>query len=94
MVFYFDHSIFRWVCTSGKETDLEKTDELALDVLNEIVRGGVPKDIEQQYSDNIKWISEASKHRMVVGSQVKMFIMLIHTFHVFLKFNGLTNDNL
>ena len=67
---------FRWVCTSGKETDLVKTDELALEVLNEIVRGGVPKDIEQQYSDNIKWISEASKHRMVVGSQVIKYIIM------------------
>ena len=73
-----DYSIFRWVCTSGKESDLVKTDELALDVLNEIVRGGVPKVIEQQYSDNIKWISEASKHKMVVGSQVINIFLNIH----------------
>ena len=39
-------------------------------MLNEIVKGGVPKDIELQYSDNIRWITEASKHKMVVGSQV------------------------
>ena len=70
-MFYIDFSIFRWVCTSGKETDLLKTDELALEVLNDIVKQGVPKNIEQQYSDNIKWITEASKHRMVVGSQVQ-----------------------
>jgi len=71
-IFSLGFGPFRWVCTSGKETDLVKTDELALEVLNEIVRGGVPKDIEQQYSDNIKWISEASKHRMVVGSQARI----------------------
>ena len=38
------------------------------------MKEGVPKEIEQQYSDNIKWISEASKHKMVVGSQVLFLI--------------------
>ena len=59
------------MCTSGLPSDLETTDRLALEVLEGIVKKGVPKEIEQQYTDNIKWISEASKHKMVVGSQVK-----------------------
>ena len=63
----------RWVCTSGDPKDLETTDKLAFEVLSSIVAKGVPKEIEQQYNDNIKWITEASKHKMVVGSQVKMF---------------------
>ena len=62
----------RWVCTSGLPSDLETTDRLALEVLEGIVKEGVPKEIEQQYSDNIKWITEASKHKMVVGSQVRL----------------------
>ena len=62
----------RWVCTSGESEDLETTDKLALEVLKNIVAKGVPTEIEQQYNDNIKWITEASKHKMVVGSQVQM----------------------
>jgi len=43
---------------------------LALEVLKNIVKKGVPEEIEQQYNDNIRWITEAGKHQMVVGSQV------------------------
>ena len=64
--------MFRWVCTSGNSKDLEITDKLALEVLTGIVRSGVPTEIEQQYNDNIRWITEASKHKMVVGSQVPL----------------------
>merc|ERR1719427_1627692 len=48
------------------------TDKLAQMVLEKIVTDGVPKEIEQQYSDNIKWIREAGKHEMVVGSQARI----------------------
>ena len=64
--------MFRWVCTSGLPSDLETTDRLAREVLEGIVKAGVPREIEQQYSDNIRWISEASKHKMVVGSQARI----------------------
>lgn len=66
------------MCTSGDPQDLETTDRLALEVLKGIVEGGVPKEIEQQYNDNIKWITEASKHKMVVGSQVFLLILLVN----------------
>ena len=32
----------------------------------------MPREIEQQYSDNIRWITEAAKHKMVVGSQARI----------------------
>ena len=70
MVRFDVYIFFRWVCTSGNPTDLQKTDELALEVLKNIVKKGVPEEIEQQYNDNIRWITEAGKHQMVVGSQV------------------------
>merc|ERR1712060_6244 len=62
----------RWVCTSGRPEDLATTDRLAKEVLEQQVREGVPKEIEQQICDNIKWISEAGKHEMVVGSQARI----------------------
>ena len=70
------YHVHRWVCTSGDNADLETTDRLALEVLKDLVKRGVPKEIEQQYADNIKWISEASKHKMVVGSKVRTLVTL------------------
>ena len=28
-------------------------------------------EIEQQYEDNLRWLAEADKHKLVVGSQVQ-----------------------
>jgi len=77
-IFSLGFGPFRWVCTSGDPQDLETTDRLALEVLKGIVEGGVPKEIEQQYNDNIKWITEASKHKMVVGSQARILYSDAH----------------
>jgi len=71
-IFSLGFGPFRWVCTSGRPEDLERTDRLAQEVLEKIISDGVPEDIEQQYSDNIKWIKEAGKHQMVVGSQARI----------------------
>ena len=32
----------------------------------------MPESIKQQYNDNIRWIKEAGKHNMVVGSQARI----------------------
>ena len=32
----------------------------------------IPLEIEQQYQDNMKWLSEAEKHKLVVGSQARI----------------------
>jgi len=71
-IFSLGFGPFRWVCTSGRAEDLEMTDRLAQEVLEKIISEGVPKEIEQQYSDNIKWIKEAGRHNMVVGSQARI----------------------
>ncbi|TKC45747.1 hypothetical protein EI555_019714 [Monodon monoceros] len=63
---------FRWVCTSGDPQDLVVTDQLAMSVLEEAIAGGVNPAVEQQYVDNIRWIREASQHRLVVGSQARI----------------------
>jgi len=71
-IFSLGFGPFRWVCTSGREEDLATTDKLAQEVLEQQVREGVPEEIQQQIEDNIKWIREAGKHRMVVGSQARI----------------------
>ena len=70
---FFDYGFgpFRWVCTSGKENDLEKSDKIAVAVLEEILKTA-PQEIENQIKDNIKWLKEAQKNRLVVGSQARI----------------------
>lgn len=70
---FFDYGFgpFRWVCTSGKAEDLEKTDKIASQVLNEIAKSS-PKEIQGQMQDNILWIDEAGKNKLVVGSQARI----------------------
>jgi len=70
---FFDYGFgpFRWVCTSGDPKDLEITDKIAGDVMEEIASVS-PKEIQMQMRDNIHWIREAGKNRMVVGSQARI----------------------
>ncbi len=71
MCFDYGFGPFRWVCTSGKPEDLRLTDQIALEVMKEI-QADAPKEIYQQMADNIKWIEEAEKNRLVVGSQARI----------------------
>ncbi len=69
----FDYGFgpFRWVCTSGKNEDLAKTDAIALQVLEEMMIDA-PIEIQQQLADNIKWIIGAQENKLVVGSQARI----------------------
>jgi urocanate hydratase len=71
MCFDYGFGPFRWVCTSGKSEDLDKTDQIALEIMKEI-KATAPTEIQQQMQDNIKWIEEAGKNKLVVGSQARI----------------------
>ncbi len=71
MCFDYGFGPFRWVCTSGKPDDLQKTDEIACKVLEEIMKSS-PKEIQQQMQDNITWIKGAQENKLVVGSQARI----------------------
>lgn len=71
MCFDYGFGPFRWVCTSGKEKDLDKTDQIALEVLEELSANS-PKEIQQQMEDNIVWIKGAKANKLVVGSQARI----------------------
>merc|ERR1712038_464371 len=71
-IFSLGFGPFRWVCTSADPDDLDKTDELATSVLEGFVTRGVAVSTKQQYNDNIRWIKEAGKHKLVVGSQARI----------------------
>lgn len=71
MCFDYGFGPFRWVCTSGKSEDLDKTDQIAMNVLEEIA-ATAPAEISQQMRDNIHWIKGAKENRLVVGSQARI----------------------
>ncbi len=71
MCFDYGFGPFRWVCTSGKPEDLQKTDQIALETMQEIVVTA-PEEIQQQMNDNIRWIREAEQNKLVVGSQARI----------------------
>ena len=70
---YFDYGFgpFRWVCMSQNPEDLEKTDAIAVKVLREISENS-PEEIRSQMHDNIHWIEEAGRNKLVVGSQARI----------------------
>lgn len=70
---FFDYGFgpFRWVCSSGKPSDLEATDRIAARVLEEIM-AEAPDEIKGQLADNIHWIKEAGPNNLVVGSQARI----------------------
>lgn len=71
MCFDFGFGPFRWVCTSGKDADLDETDSIASKVLTSI-KENAPKEIQSQLSDNINWINSAKANKLVVGSQARI----------------------
>jgi urocanate hydratase len=70
---YFDYGFgpFRWVCTSCHPADLEATDQIAAKVIQQMATNA-PPEITAQLEDNLKWIRDAGKNNLVVGSQARI----------------------
>ena len=70
---FFDYGFgpFRWVCTSSDPADLEITDNLAIEEMEKIAKNA-PQEIFHQLQDNIHWIKNAGKNKLVVGSQARI----------------------
>lgn len=71
MCFDYGFGPFRWVCCSGLEDDLWKTDDIAASVLEEIYQSA-PAQIQGQLKDNILWIRNARKNLPIVGSKSRI----------------------
>ena len=71
MCFDYGFGPFRWVCTSGTNEDLKTTDKIARQALEKL-SAECSDDIKTQYLDNIKWISEAENHELIVGSKARI----------------------
>ena len=71
MCFDYGFGPFRWVCSSGNEKDLDKTDKIAENILKELMEDS-PLEIKLQMQDNITWIQNAKSNNMVVGSKARI----------------------
>lgn len=92
----FDYGFgpFRWVCTSCDPADLHQSDQIALRVLRELAQSA-SHDIKQQMWDNIRWIEEAEKNQLVVGSQARiLYADAIGRLRIALAFNQAIKEGL
>lgn len=71
MCFDFGFGPFRWVCCSNDPQDLIVTDRIAASILIKISLKA-PIQIKQQLDDNINWIEQAGRNKLVVGSQARI----------------------
>ncbi|MEN6348959.1 MAG: urocanate hydratase [Syntrophomonas sp.] len=63
-LFDYGYGPFRWVCLSGQDEDLEKTDKAAMSCIDPDRRG--------QDRDNYIWIRDAQKNNLVVGTKARI----------------------
>ena len=71
MCFDYGFGPFRWVCASGKEEDLQTSDTIAAQVIEEMLLSA-PSEIRSQLQDNLLWVREAQRNKLVVGSQARI----------------------
>ena len=71
MCFDYGFGPFRWVCASGQQGDLDATDMIAKNVLEEMLATTDP-EIHPQLNDNIQWIKQAAANKLVVGSKARI----------------------
>jgi urocanate hydratase len=62
--FDFGYGPFRWVCLSGKDEDLRKTDQAAM--------AAIDPNRSPQDRDNFNWIRSAEENKLVVGTKARI----------------------
>ena len=64
-LFDFGYGPFRWCCLSGKDSDLDKTDEAAAEYI-------ISHNRRYQDYDNYVWVKDAKKNKLVVGTKCRI----------------------
>lgn len=84
-IFDYGYGPFRWICLSGKDEDLEKTDTAAMSCIN--------PDRRSEDRDNYTWIKEAGNNNLVVGSKARILYSDAEgRTAIALKFNALVRE--
>jgi len=87
VLFDYGYGPFRWVCLSGNEKDLEKTDQAAMEAI----------DPERRFQDrdNYQWIKDAKKNKLVVGTLARILYQDAYgRLKIALKFNEMVRDGI
>jgi len=81
-LFDFGYGPFRWICLSGKESDLARTDQVAMEIIDPNRR--------YQDRDNWVWIRDAQKNALVVGTKARILYQdAMGRTNIALRFNEL-----
>lgn len=84
-LFDYGYGPFRWVCLSGKDEDLVKTDMAAMSCIDPKRRG--------QDRDNYVWIRDAEKNKLVVGTKARILYQdAFGRCNIALKFNQMVRN--
>ncbi len=85
-MFDYGYGPFRWVCLSGEESDLLKTDHAAMECIDPNRRF--------QDRDNYIWIRDAMKNKLVVGTQARILYQdALGRMNIALKFNEMVRNH-
>jgi urocanate hydratase len=85
ILFDYGYGPFRWVCLSGQEEDLKKTDRAAMQCI----------DPERRFQDrdNYVWIRDAAQNKLVVGTQARILYQdAMGRMNIALKFNEMVRN--
>jgi urocanate hydratase len=86
VLFDYGYGPFRWVCLSGKDEDLDKTDQAAMTCID--------KNRRFQDLDNYNWIKDAKKNKLVVGTKARILYQDAYgRLAIALKFNEMVRNN-
>ena len=86
MLFDFGYGPFRWICLSGKDEDLRKTDLAAM--------ASIDKNRRFQDLDNYNWIKDAEKNKLVVGTKARILYQDAYgRLKIALKFNEMVRNH-
>jgi urocanate hydratase len=66
-LFDYGYGPFRWVCLSGSEDDLRRTDAAAAQVIKTL-----RSTMRYQDEDNYNWVRDAEKNKLVVGTKARI----------------------
>ncbi len=84
-LFDYGYGPFRWVCLSGKHSDLLETDKAAMSCIDPNRR--------YQDRDNYNWVRDADKNNLVVGTQARILYQDAEgRIRIALKFNELVRE--
>lgn len=84
-LFDYGYGPFRWVCLSGRAEDLRRTDAAAAEVIER-----VRPTLRYQDRDNARWVRDAEKNELVVGTQARILYQdATGRVQIALKFNDM-----